>query len=175
MYDIDWKAVENYYFDVMRRVGWLSYDARTINRDGYVRWAHEERGHFRFKDQWHEFTNSRHSMGGGCIWQRFRKEWIPIWGMQYGGWYEKEVTPHLKTVLRSSCDEHLRRPFQGCRGPEEEWIDDTLVYQNLLSPHLEKTFRQFASHERMLKYPKGFESGKSVSMGYHNVSGGAFY
>ena len=175
MFPVDWNEVETFYFHAIRRVGWFSYDPKSIHSEGIKRWARYEEAGLSLKDEWREVPESRYSTGVTIISKKVDKEWKLIWAMHYGGVYSKEASSLLKSVLIHSYDTHAKRPFQGCRGPEEEWINDYYVYQNMLSMYLENSFKQFESHERIRYYQHGLKTSKDigtgVNLGHHSIFG----
>ncbi len=176
MDDIDWKRVELFFPKAMRSVGYFSYQPQSIFRIAHGKRCEWQDGDLRLIDEWSETPDCRRSAGVTTIEhlnnrQNDHRWWMPIWRMCYGGWYSKDVTSLLKSMICLSYDTWEKRPFQGCRGPEEEWFNDYYVYQNMLSPNLENSFKQFESHERILHYPNGYKRGKSVVAGYHSIFG----
>ncbi len=83
------------------------------------------RGAWRYADMW--FSLNGKSFGQTVIWY----DSVPVWGMQYQGWWKKSddrVIPFLKRALTAA---YMMGQFWGGRGPglyEEE--DCSLSYSN---------------------------------------------
>lgn len=173
MSDLDWKRIELFFPKAMRSVGYFSYHPQSIVRTLHGKRCEWGEDDLRLIDEWSEMSDSRLSFGQTTIEQFTDLRWMPIWRMTYGGWYSKDVTSLLKTTMVVSYDQWEKRPFQCCRGPEEEWYNDYYVYQNLHDPNFgEQSFKRFASLERILHYPDGSQrKTKSVLVGYHSIFG----
>jgi len=83
-----------------------------------------EEDDWRFVDMYFKISNSLDSYGTTTGWFRG----VPIFFMSYGGWYDEEVVPFLKQVLKISYE---KGEFFGGRGPAC-YIDYEagLVYEN---------------------------------------------
>ncbi|MEI6238099.1 MAG: hypothetical protein WCP15_01020 [bacterium] len=98
---------------------------------------------------------------------------IPVWIMQYQGYYEKDVIPFLKLALATSYSRH---EFTGGRGPTMFEVEEMespyhgLRYENHFQKVGEKTdWRKFDGEEKILR---GSGMGKhAVRVGYHEYSG----
>lgn len=57
-----------------------------------------EKGRFRYVDLYYAYASGKQSFGQTTIWY----DGIPVWGMQFGGYYPEDVIPFLKTALRNT-------------------------------------------------------------------------
>jgi hypothetical protein len=87
---------------------------------------------------------------------------IPVWYMQYAGWYEKKAIPCLKAALHYSYEKH---EFNGGRGPREVKYGK-FVYSN--SPNdFYNTFKVFDGSESI-----HVASHEATCLGVHQYRGG---
>lgn len=119
-----------------------------------------EEEHFRLLDLWLTTPLSTKSFGTTTIWWREAAEsvWIPVWFMQYGGWYEEEAIPLVQAALSET---YAKSEFHGCRGPGYVLSDD-LVYMN--TPRL-SGFGRFEGQEEVRRYSS------NELLGVHEYSG----
>ncbi|OGN10289.1 MAG: hypothetical protein A3J46_00645 [Candidatus Yanofskybacteria bacterium RIFCSPHIGHO2_02_FULL_41_11] len=109
------EKAEAFFFDAARW-GWASGQAYpTVKETQFMKeksWRHEGVGTFWgfvFEDTYRTFEGSRVSEGQKKISYMDR----PIWYMNYGGWYDKEVIPFLKEALMEA---YVQEAFCGGRG-----------------------------------------------------------
>lgn len=93
------------------------------------------------------------------------KDGIPVWVMHYGGWYEKEAIPFLKSALMAAYQEG---EFFGGRGPVE-FMDkkEVFIYKNAGS-FGDSSFSDFRGSEKI------FELHTGRTFGTHEYFGGLF-
>jgi hypothetical protein len=126
------------YFEAMK-AGWAGNNKPTEvpDRPGWVetRYTHED---IEVRDSFLRPSAAHRSSGFTTMSLGSR----PFWIMQYGGWYEIEVIPFLKTCLMSvySVDE-----FLGGRGPLQR-KSDGLVYTNHLTRN---SYQEFEGWEEI--------------------------
>lgn len=110
-----------------------------------------EEGPFRYVDMYYAKNNQ--SFGQTVIWVFARGiEWMPAWGMLYGGGYPERVISFLKTALLKSYEE---KQFIGGRGLLS-FREGNLLYLN----HPEKNeFQDFHGWEEVIE--------NGVQLGFH--------
>lgn len=72
-----------------------------------------------------ENSFEEYSFGSTIIYYIEDEKPIPVWYMNYGGWYNKEVIYLLKKVLKEA---YSKKIFIGGRG--ESCLDNKLIYEN---------------------------------------------
>lgn len=98
-------------------------------------------------------SNSLKSAGTTTIWYQD----VPVWVMNYGGFYEESAISFLKSALRLQYEE---RQFNGGRGPLVH-TDGTLIYRNMSSPN---DFSGFQGRENI-------HNVYGILLGYHDYWG----
>jgi len=90
-------------------------------------------------------------------------EQVPVWTMNYGGQYPKEVIPLVKLAIQQSL---AFQQFSGGRGPQQFLHHDFIDYEytNELKPGYGE-FGNFKGYERVLQ--------GDVVVGFHNYQGTA--
>lgn len=111
-------------------------------------------GDFYLLDRYCVTPNSPKSAGTTTIW--FQD--VPVWLMNYGGFYEESVIKFLKRALRKTYETHQ---FVGGRGPLVH-VKDLLVYVN--QPRL-NDFAKFEGREEV------FNAESGASLGFHEYWG----
>ena len=92
-------------------------------------------------------AKSYHSYGTTIIYD----QGVPVWMMQYGGWYFQEAIPVLKQALRSA---YGKSHFFGGRGPAKFSLKEfRATYRNDI--HRSSSFRKFSGNEEILMVPAG--------------------
>lgn len=119
------------------------------------RFVHKDRG-LQVEDKWTSVSGSTQSYGRTVI----TRDGIPVWYMQYAGWYEDAATPHLKAALTES---YRDRMFIGGRGPRR-FDSEKLIYRNVLGPN--SGFTAFHGREFIRARDNG------AMLGVHYYSGG---
>lgn len=145
----DLESIQNKFFDAMAH-GWAcNADAKKIEVPQFPgsKGILYEHGQFRVLDFY--MTHFNFSTGTTIIWFRGK----PLWVMHYGGRYEKEAIPFLKSCLHRAYSE---RRFYGGRGPYF-MKNDRFTYVNRIEHN---NFREFAGEERV------FNSDEQC-LGYH--------
>jgi len=102
--------------------------------------------------------NSSKSAGTTTIWYRD----IPVWIMQYGGFYRKSEISFLKHALRCAYESNV---FIGGRGPID-YREDQLLYEN--SPNFDE-FEGFSGIETIYRLPELEELGHHKYWGMYLV------
>lgn len=123
------KDIENVFWEMMER-GWVSGKIEKQEAPllpGY-KCIPFKIGRFSVLDAYSAPVSDGKSVGFMTIWF----DETPIWTMNYGGQYPREVIPFLKAALKSSI---IRRDFVGGRGPSNFEHDEypDFVYINEVS------------------------------------------
>ncbi|MDD2657138.1 MAG: DUF5680 domain-containing protein [Candidatus Pacebacteria bacterium] len=90
------------------------------------------------------------------------KKDVPVWMMQYFGWYYEEVIPCLKAALRES---YGKKEFRGGRGPDFWESKSPVFHYTNKSDVFENTFGCFRGEESI-------ETPGGATMGVHRYQGG---
>ena len=141
--DLTSEGIENFFWKMLER-GWVSGRIEKQSAPllpGYKCLPYKE-GRFSGLDAYSIPGAEGKSAGFMTIW--FDKK--PIWTMNYGGQYQKEVIPFLKAALGCCI---AKRYFKGGRGPgrftHREYPD--LLYVNEISD--ECSFLRFSGTEKI--------------------------
>ncbi|MBU1015286.1 hypothetical protein KKI17_02515 [Patescibacteria group bacterium] len=92
---------------------------------------------------------------------------VPIWRMQYEGFYPEGVGDFVKKALREEYE--VRQEFRAGRGPIR-FIEGEFLYENL--PRRSK-FLKFYTREKVLPNPTLIPSSYRRELGHHVAQGGA--
>lgn len=128
--DISIQDVENFYWEAMQAVGWPTGKGHKFvdsSYPGYKFIGYTNLSGFSFLDKWSDPHTYGKSTGETII--CFQE--IPVWVMNYGGQYPKEVIPFLKLALMEVINS---RDFAGGRGPKRKYTNEKypdLSYENL--------------------------------------------
>lgn len=136
------EEVQRFFFRAQRH-GWAADAASHLVPDmpGYKEISFRE-GNFTMIDRYCVNSDSKKSAGMKTIW--FQD--MPVWVMNYGGWYDKAVIPFLKDAL---CVAYAEETFFGGRGPLAFREGDDPQFQYLIysnSP-CKNDFREFRGSE----------------------------
>ncbi len=162
---IDWKEVEAFFYEGHLRAGWVSGNKvrmDLLTGSKVARYYRRDLG-LVFIDQWTQSPGSNKSAGSTMILycgvgDDVLVPPIPIWIMQYRGWYEPEAIPLVKERLRAAYSHPGE--FAGCRGLDASGFE--LLYQNDMFPR--SHFRGFAGRERVVV-------GHARELGFHEYNG----
>jgi hypothetical protein len=114
-------------------------------------------GEFHYVDLWYVGQESEHSFGQTTIWHNE----IPIWGMQFGGYYPEDVIEFLKDALRAA---YSVKAFHGGRGLPTFTDNQKFTYTN----HTEiNEFTSFAGQECIYRYLQSELVGRHWYRGYY--------
>ena len=159
--NIDWVEILAFFFRAMQN-GWINDDHTPWIMPpggvlkGFKAFVFTE-GPLILMDQWSKSSKSGKSAGQTVIWHHE----TPIWIMQFGGLYPKEVIPFLKNVLRTTYEAKI---FFGGRGPAQtQRSEEGLVYINSLEPG--SNFERFSGIEQIINADPWRE------LGYHKYQG----
>ena len=117
------------FFLLASAKGWAGEGTKTTSVEfpGAKIVTVEEEGFLRYIDCYYTYPGSDRSFGQTVIWANDRGEkWIPVWGMQFGGYYPESVIAFLKEALQHTYE---TKQFIGGRGPLEFQQGD-LCYVN---------------------------------------------
>ena len=106
------------------------------------------------RDTWIQISGNPYSGGSTTI----NYDDIPVWLMQYRGWYAKEVIDFLQGALASNYRNGF---FSAGRGPDS-YSQGDLLYLNEI---VRNDFADFECKEKVLHMPT------ATLKGYHNCSG----
>ena len=138
----NYRTIEQIFYNAMR-VGYALGTLPTIESEmSGAKGIPYQEGYFYLLDSWETNPDTNRFMGEIKIWRNK----IPVWGMQYFGYYPEYVQKFLKEVLLASYE---KREFIGGRGPRH--IEDSecvLVYTNKLTPGSE--FWGFSGSEAII-------------------------
>lgn len=151
------KDIERVFFDAMS-CGYISGNMPELYpaEDFTKRFMFTDHS-FRVEDKWTSISGNKHSFGRTLI----TYNGMPVWYMQYAGWYEDVALPLLKTALSESYRDRL---FLGGRGPRRH-CGEGLVYLNALKAN--GSFVAFSGRECIC------ESTNGRLLGEHHYSGGS--
>ena len=155
--DLTPQSVEKVYWEAMK-YGWGSGEIKKQTAPllpGY-KCIHFASGKFDVLDAYCKTPFNNRSTGFTLIW--FNK--IPVWTMNYGGEYTKEVILFLKLALQRIMTERI---FMGGRGPSVFYHNGFpgLTYRNEVQ---ENSFLKFAGREEI-------RNANSLLLGYHDYQG----
>lgn len=151
---VDLKQIQTFFFKSMTE-GWTTKDQKIEITDmpGYKAIPFRN-GDFYLLDRYCVTPRSTKSAGTTTIW--FQN--IPVWLMNYGGFYEDGAILFLKQALRETYE---RGQFVGGRGPLT-YTDGSSVYVN--KPLL-NNFSKFEGREEV------FDTKSGASLGFHEYWG----
>ncbi|MFC1757022.1 DUF5680 domain-containing protein [Patescibacteria group bacterium] len=151
--------IENVFFEAML-YGWASKNPEKISIPEFpgMKGIVYESGQFRVVDGYFVTPYSDMSTGMTMIWHAT----VPVWVMYYGGWYDEEVIPFLKSCLNNAYEEHR---FYGGRGPFLV-RDQNLAYENSVDSN---SFEDFVGEENIYdtegqRHHRGFHWYKGMSL-----------
>ena len=139
------EQTEEFFFEAMRH-GWASGEAKFVTKN-FSGWkektwvfTHPNFVGFVLVDSFRTFADSRVSEGRKSI---YYNNGQPIWYMNYGGWYDKEVMAFLKEALMIA---YKANQFVGGRGPDDIYVSNFqgLLYNNRVQL---RTFVNFSGIE----------------------------
>ena len=141
---MDIAQIRSFFFKAMME-GWAmnAQEIKTTDAPGYTSIPFRE-GDFYLLDRYCVSPNSSKSAGTTTIW--FQD--IPVWLMNYGGFYEKRTIACLKEALQRTYGVHQ---FVGGRGPRMH-SKGSLVYVN--QPRL-NDFAKFEGREEIFDIESG--------------------
>lgn len=150
---VDMTQVQQFFFKAMIR-GWAAgvQKIKIAEMPGYKAIPFQE-GEFRLLDCYCVNPHSQMSAGTTTIWF----QGVPVWVMNYGGYYEERAILFLKRALLETYE---AQRFVGGRGPIM-YSEGPLVYVN--TPRL-NGFVGFEGHEKVFDLA-------GVQLGYHTYSG----
>lgn len=144
--------IQQFFFEAMVE-GWVAdaEESKVLGMPGYriINFARDE---LVLTDLFCVTPGSSKSAGTTTIWH---KE-VPVWVMQYGGWYMEGVIPFLKHAL---LETYKAKRFVGGRG-RSQYCEGQLLYVN--RPHV-NDFSDFNGHEQVFMNDK--------PMGVHHYRG----
>lgn len=151
---MDMTQVQSFFFKAMVE-GWAtdSQKIRIAEMPGYKAIPFRD-GDFYLLDRYCVSPSSPKSAGTTTIW--FQD--VPVWLMNYGGYYEEQAIKFLKRALRQPYEAHQ---FVGGRGPLVH-TEGSLVYVN--QPRI-NDFTKFEGREEI------FDTKNSTSLGFHEYWG----
>lgn len=151
---MDMTRVQSFFFRAMVE-GWATggRKIKIAEMPGYKALPFRE-GDFSLLDCYCVTPNSPKSAGTTTIW--FQD--VPVWLMNYGGYYEEQAIKFLKRALRQAYEAHQ---FVGGRGPLVH-TEGSLVYVN--RPRL-NDFAKFEGREEI------FDAQSGTSLGFHEYWG----
>ncbi len=156
---IDAKELEQVWLDAMA-AGWVSGSKSEI----LPRYPHTQLSRYmspdsRFvvEDHWLSLPGVDASSGETHIYL----DGVPVWVMQYYGWYDHLAIPVLKEAL--SINYLKNRIFFGGRGPNK-YECGNVYYFNYPNPG--SSFKEFAGREDVMDVSLG------IKRGYHRYQGG---
>ncbi len=154
---MDVLEVRSFFFMAMSE-GWAAAGDKKIviaDMPGYKALSFRD-GDFYLLDRYCVNPNTLKSAGTTTIWF----QGIPVWVMNYGGFYEEEEIAFLKRALLWT---YQRCIFVGCRGLNGyvEGLESSLLYVN----HFRGDFARFDGHEEIFRVKNG------ASLGFHEYEG----
>lgn len=165
------EEIQRFFCNAMSH-GWVN-GAKEVEDERWPGYKviEEVNGPYRLIDAYCVGENSNRSVGHTTIWRKNRYQaWIPVWHMNYQGWYEKRALKFLKGVLRNA---YRNEEFHGGRGPTGITMErdgKRLTYVNEITSN---EFHHFAGRERVIDndiMPNGEIHG-SMLLGEHEYSG----
>lgn len=146
--------IQSFFFKAMVE-GWAigGQKIKIADMPGYKAIPFRD-GDFYLLDCYCVTPNSPKSAGTTTIW--FKD--VPVWFMNYGGFYEESAISFLKRALHNTYEVHQ---FVGGRGPIL-YEEGNLVYMNHPDPN---DFAEFEGCEEV------FEAESGTSLGYHKYWG----
>lgn len=145
---LDWNEVEQFFYRAMAE-GWASGKKVSIGPDGckHTSLCDSSLG-FVLWDRWTHTPGSVYSAGTTLIsyqgvGDNVFTPAVPIWIMQYGGFYTPNAGAFVRKVLLDAY-QHPQGVFLGCRGPAIA-SNGALQYENSLN--LRGSFLIFNGHE----------------------------
>ncbi|MFA6269748.1 MAG: DUF5680 domain-containing protein [Candidatus Paceibacterota bacterium] len=131
---------------------------KTSGNDGYTTITYTtEDSKYRVVDRYCTTPLSDWSAGTTTIFYRVNLIWVPVWWMEYNGFYYKNVIPFLKSAIRQSYEMEI---FNGGRGPAR-YNDSGIEYNNIWSGD----FERFLGREEIEDKLNG------ELLGFHSFSG----
>lgn len=151
---MDTAQIQSFFFKAMVG-GWAvgGQKIKIADMPGYKAIPFRD-GDFYLLDRYCVTPNSPKSAGTTTIWF----QGIPVWLMNYGGFYEESAIAFLKRTL---CKTYEAHQFVGGRGPLV-CIEGSLIYVN--QPCL-NDFAKFEGREQILDAENG------MSLGFHEYWG----
>ena len=140
----DLEEVQEFFFRAALKtyVGEAKATRGLMGRKSY----HVDERRFIYHDEFLVSPHSHGSFGQTVITANVNGAWVPVWAMQYMGYYLPEATDFLKEALREAYELKL---FVGGRGPREFWGDEgSLLYIN--EPEPDSLFSNFRGKEKIL-------------------------
>ncbi len=126
--------IEQIFFMAMR-AGYAAEDAVETSLPGMPgsKVIEYRQGGYLVKDCWFVIPDSPYSFGQTIIWQNS----IPVWQMNYMGYYKKVAIPFLKRALRENYERGI---FHGGRGPKHFQSGEIEYYNNADASGFERFF-----------------------------------
>ena len=151
---MDLEKIQAFFFQAMVE-GWATCDQKIMIAEmpGYKAIPFRD-GKLSLLDNYCVNPNSPYSAGTTTIWHQD----LPVWLMNYGGWYDKRAIAFLKRALSQTYNAHQ---FVGGRGPLV-YTEGNLIYVNHVRLN---DFRKFEGHEEELDADIG------ESLGFHQYWG----
>lgn len=153
-------AIQEFFFKAMLG-GWAAGGEKVELPDvvGYKAIPFVD-GKFSLLDRWCVGEDLKRSAGTTTIWHAN----VPVWVMHYGGCYEEQAIPFVKSALEREYRGHR---FQGGRGPR--WYQEgALSYSNHIRPRSD--FAEFSGREEVF-YRDPQQAPGTLFLGYHDYWG----
>ncbi len=139
------ERVGTFFYRAMAK-GWVN-GAKEIADDHWpgFRIIEQIDGQWKLTDAYCVVPGSPKSWGFTTIW----RDNLPVWVMNYGGWYEKRALKFLKGVLRNAYGNNEFHGGRGESGLTLERDGKRLEYVNVVN---ESSFEHFSGCERILEH-----------------------